>query len=32
VERIADWYVQTRIVPSRPEIADYLIDLSVTVP
>jgi sulfonate transport system substrate-binding protein len=27
VERIADWYAQNRIVPARPEIKPFLVDL-----
>ena len=28
VEHIADWYVENRIVPARPDIAGFLVDLS----
>jgi sulfonate transport system substrate-binding protein len=31
IERIADWYVANKIVPSRPEIARYLVDLKVSI-
>ncbi len=30
IEHIADWYKQNRIVPSRPEISPFLVDLRLT--
>ncbi len=31
IERVADWYVENRIVPKRPEIGRFLVDLSVAL-
>jgi sulfonate transport system substrate-binding protein len=32
IEHIADWYVENRIVPSRPDIASFLVDLGAPSP